>query len=423
VGVESAWGEQLGACECAGTAIEASSRDELAAAFAGRPACIQLADGAYGNVEVPEGFELVGASPDGVKVGALRFTSGRASACRMSVHSGVSVAASAEGRMQYVHVIDSPGDGVALEQGAAVRIAGSSITGSQRYGVSAFGARSVEVVHSLIDGQQSEPAHGGGPGIWVQCDDVAACASPPTLVLRDSIVRRNRIVGVHVVGAIADIERVHIVETFVGENFESGGGFCASAGSSVVGSGLVVQDNVDFGVLIDSSDAVLEDIDVSRNLRGVWVQHIEKSVRISGATLDKNEGVGLALRGETCATVVVEDAVISNTTNVPLPVLVTGVSAAAEVVGDGVQWEGNIVGLFRRVHLHANQRDGFVINGPASGVLEDVTLSGGDEDPGILQQCYSGGPQPTILGSTPPLFVVRGGSCVSLALCGVPSTI
>ena len=51
---------------------------------------------------------------------------------------------------------------------------------------------------------------------------------------------------------------------------------------------------------------------------------------------------------------------------------------------------------------------GMVIDGPATGVLQDVKLSGSDMGFGIVQQDFTSGMQPMITGATPPLQIVAG---------------
>src|SRR5262245_8009016 len=90
-GVENDAGGLLGSCQCFGSPQQVANRSELGAALAGAPACIQLADGLYGVVEIPNGFGLMGASVEGVVLDHVRFASGSGSACRMTVR-GASIA-------------------------------------------------------------------------------------------------------------------------------------------------------------------------------------------------------------------------------------------------------------------------------------------------------------------------------------------
>ena len=49
-----------------------------------------------------------------------------------------------------------------------------------------------------------------------------------------------------------------------------------------------------------------------------------------------------------------------------------------------------------------------LIDGEATGALNHVTLSGGDETRGIVQQHFTSGAQPAITGGTPAPMVDAG---------------
>ncbi|HZO13848.1 MAG TPA: right-handed parallel beta-helix repeat-containing protein, partial [Polyangiaceae bacterium] len=397
VGVDTEEGDKVGACPCSGASKEVADRAELLLAFQNEAACVTLADGHYGIVEVPDGFELVGASVDGVVLDWLSFVGGSASACRMNT-KGVNVVGGASGRLQYLSVADSPADGVLVDPGGEAHIVGSTIDGSSRYGVSGFGAHSVVIERSAIKG-------GAGPGIWVACTEGCACMARPELVIRDSVVRENSVVGMSIVGADADLQGVSISRNVVGENFEAGAGISVSTCSRITAANLEIADNADFGLLIDSSRAEIDGIEVTGNLRGIFTQTQTglSEIRIAGASVTDNFGVGLGISGAT--TITFDDSIVSDTRTIALPVLVDGVSAGAQNISEGICWSGTAVAELHRVLVKNSDLVAFVIDGPASGVLEDVTLPDGS----LLEVNYTSGPQPMTSGSTPPIHTLPDG--------------
>src|SRR5262245_10152059 len=136
VGIENEAGGQAGPCPCSRPLIEVRGQAELDAALRGAPSCILLAEGQYGVVELHDGFELVGASVQGVALQWLNFLDGAASACRLTT-TGTYLAEGASSTMQYLNIGPSPVDGVLVSAGADARIVGSTITSTKRYGVSA----------------------------------------------------------------------------------------------------------------------------------------------------------------------------------------------------------------------------------------------------------------------------------------------
>ena len=405
VGVENEVGDRLGPCPCSGPAIEVSNHDELAAALAGNPACITLADGAYGVAELRNGFSIVGASAEGVVLQWLSFIDGAASACRMTT-TGAYVAKGASGTMQYLSVEGSPEDGVRVDEGADARIVGTTIHGSERYGVSAFGIRSLAVERSLIAGtyEYGRPGWPTGPGIWASCPDGCACAVPPEVTVHDSVVRHSALIGISIVGAHTDFRNVRIAQTVVSSNFAAGLGLGISQCSTVTATHLEVVDSADAGICVDGSKVEFDDVQVSGNLRGLFVHSASApaEVHIAGAAIRDNLGIGLAITSATFA--VVDDSIVEDTKNIALPLPVSGVSASAALVGDGICWNGTAVAHMHRVTVSGSERNGILIHGPASGILEDVVVPGGR----IFQVNYESGSQPLSSGTTPSIQTSAG---------------
>jgi hypothetical protein len=82
-------------------------------------------------------------------------------------------------------------------------------------------------------------------------------------------------------------------------------------------------------------------------------------------------------------------------------VLVEG--GGSKDVGDGLLWLGATQIAIDGLALESNARASVVIDGDASGSMKNVTLSGGDEQKGIVQQDYAGGSQPQVGAGAPAI--------------------
>jgi hypothetical protein len=150
-------------------------------------------------------------------------------------------------------------------------------------------------------------------------------------------------------------------------------------------------------------------LEVSNNLRGIWGQHISQTVSetliVEGATVTNNTGIGLGI-DDTSLGVTVTSCVVRDTSMVALPVLVGGVSAGAENVGDGVNWFGASQMAVDGLTVSGSARASLLIDGPVApnSSLAHVTLEGNDLNFGILQQNLPpSGTQPQLGPSTPPI--------------------
>jgi hypothetical protein len=409
IGVDTAVGEMIGPCPCSGSPVAVSTAAELKTALAstGSGGCVELQDGHYGYVDIPGGAQLVGASVDGVVLGDVSFASGNgASACRLTVTGPIRVGGS-NARLQYALLRGSIEDAVTLEPEGSLEIAGSTISKAARYGIVAFDGGSLEISRSVIADNQ-------GPGIWMQCDGDCDCASQPRLMVSKVSVQANSLVGVALLGTEAEIDTLRIRDTTVGANFEAGGGLSIARCSDVTAKALQIEDNADFGVLVDDSDVALggsggdEGLEVHRNLRGIWLQNISTkashSAQIQNATLTGNRGIGIGMAGSLGAgSITIADTTINDTEGIALPNLVGGVSAGVTCTADGVLWLNGVEAHLDNVTTSGSGRVGILIDGAATGSLTDIRLMGGDEDGGIAQVNYLGGPQPETEGSTPSI--------------------
>ena len=244
-----------------------------------------------------------------------------------------------------------------------------------------------------------------------ECD--CACDAAIKLSVTSSILRENHIGGISLFGVAATIADVDILSTRRGDEWhytEGGGGLSVAACSSLNAVRTRVLGSEKYGVLVDDSSASLgspleeDGIEVSDNVMGVWVQNISKTapqtVTIENARVDANEGVGIGVSGESRGIIICRSAV-SGTTSKALPV--KGQLGSVQEVGHGIAWLDASAVTVTGVTLSGNARASVLIDGEADGSLSDLTLTGGDEQKGVVQQNFKGGKQPGVSGSTPAL--------------------
>jgi hypothetical protein len=126
---------------------------------------------------------------------------------------------------------------------------------------------------------------------------------------------------------------------------------------------------------------------------------------VENVTLSGNAGVGLGFGGGEVGIIIICKTAVNDTELALLPVFESSMDlGTSQSLGDGVEWLGGANVQLEQVSLSNNARASILIDGPASGSLLDVTLSGGDETKGIVQQSYDGsGPQPAVGANAPPL--------------------
>jgi len=393
--------------------IEVTNDAELAAATGSSAAgdCIALHPGSYGDAVLPGGVSLLGRAASAVRVHRVEVGAGSGSMLRgVTVDGGGIVLqdGARETRVDSVRVVASASDGIEVRTDASAHVRGSEISGSSRYGVSAIGAEGVTLEASLVQGSR-------GPGIWAECTAGCACVKPITLDLSQTIVRDSKRVGVSLIGARGSFTGVEIAENTVGDNFEASGGLVASKCSDVTARGLRIADNSAFGMLLDDSGGTIgaagddQGVQIERNLIGLWMQGIQKSaqspVKVENAHLDGNSGVGVGFGGGSKG-IIIYGCEVKSTALMTLPVLVHGVSAGSEDVGDGLSWLAGSAAQIDRVTLAGNGRESVLIDGEVAmgSSIANLTLSGGDEAKGVVQQSFpSGGVAPTVGAGAPAL--------------------
>jgi hypothetical protein len=388
--------------------VSVSNDGELAQAIASTSAgdCIALSQGSYSGFSLADGVSAFGRGAGLVTVKGDVTSGGNGSRLRgLLVSGGSIIVASGDTLIDAVRVYASTGDGVQAATATSVVVTNSEVSSTDRYGTVAFGAAALALYNSKLSGS-------AGPGVWAQCDvgDPCACAQAMPVHLENVLVDGNALVGVSLVGVSATLENVIVSNTKVGPNFQAGGGMSISGCSDVTAGGITIEDNVDFGLLVDDSSIDVDGIEVRGNLRGVWIQKIGQSLA-GGATLRNgviadNKGVGFGI-GTLSLGVLAEGLEVLDTQSIALPVLVGGVSAGSQQVGDGLTWLDGAQVTLSNLTMSGSARASVLID-KASGAgssIEGIVLAGGDEAKGIVLQSYAGGTQPTLAGGAPALDV------------------
>jgi hypothetical protein len=379
--------------------VQVANMAELDTALAGASdgGCIALLPGIYGSITLPVGVSLFGHHhADTVVAGVLVMGGSDVRLRGFAVQDGTISVSVGTTHIDAVRVEGGSGSGVSAGASASVTIERSTIGGKELYGVEAFNVGSVSVKGSVIAGN--------GAGMWVQRDDGCMGTGTVSAAIEDSVLRSNHLVGLSLVGASATMDNVAVRDSLVGQNFEAGGGIAISGCSTVTATAVEVLRSVDFGVLIDGSTVSLSGAVVSENgVRGVQIQNITDSVTIEDAVIEKNVGLGIGIDGASTS-VTVRNTTISGTSMISLPVLVNGVSAGADEVGDGITWlDGSFVTI-EGVSVSSSARASVLIDGPVAmgSVIHGLTLGGGDEAKGVVQQNLPmDGTQPETMDAPP----------------------
>lgn len=392
--------------------VHASSDAELSAAAVSASAgtCIVLAPGQYAGVILPGGVSLLGRAAWAVRIDSVTLAAGDGAVLRgLGVGSGgIHVQGATGVRIQSVRVTGArelERDGIALDPGSAVTILESEIGGSGRAGVFASDA-DVTLDRSVIWGAQ-------GGGIRIQgsgCDASCACASQPALVVKNSVIRDNHIIGIATLGARAIMEAVDVKNSLQGDALYKGsyGGGISTSGCSEVLSAknMRVLGHVDWGFLVDHSRGALggegegETIEISDNKRGLWIQNVTQPgctldtpcIVLEGGTLERNRGVGLGVAGQSRGIIFCRSRV-ADTAMIQMSVFGETDGIGWQDVGDGVDWLDQSEVSLEQLTLSGNARRSLLIDGATGGDggYVGVILEGGDEGRPPLQQNYPTG--------------------------------
>ena len=394
---------------CSATTMVANDGELAAALAASQPgSCVTLVSGNYEDVVVPSGVRLLGKGADFVTVSRVELAAGSGSMVRgLTVGAGgLHVMGTTDVEIDAVRVSGTTSDGIEAAAGSRVTVSRSEITGAGRYSIGAMDAAGLTVQATVIE-------LANGPGIWVQCANGCDCASEVDVTIADTVIRNTKVVGLSLVGVHATVSNVVIRDNSVNGSFQPGGGASISGCSVVEASGLSIVDNTNFGLLVDDSSATFQpassgvSLEVTGNLRGVWLQHIGVSstqqVLLDGATVSDNEGVGLGI-SDGALGVTLRACSIANTSMIALPVKVNGVSTGAQEVGDGLNWLDASQVVIDGLTVSNSARASLLIDGEVGegSTVSTVSLSGGDEAKGIVQQNLpEGGRQPTVSDDAP----------------------
>ncbi|WP_437323219.1 right-handed parallel beta-helix repeat-containing protein [Sorangium sp. So ce381] len=382
---------------------------QTAAAAAAPGECIALASGTYGAVELPGGVSLLGRGAGDVAVGKVTLGAGEGAVLRGVTTSAIHVKGATRAKIKSVRVaggaVGSAEDGVLVDAGSSVALITSTIERAAVHGLYAVDPLEVSLDGVVIDGS-------GGPGLWIaSSSECAAPSEQPVVDVKRSIVRGSHNAGVALFGAKATFQGVDILATLPGDvwNYgDGGGGLTVASCSDMEARGLRVHDSISYGVLVEASKGKIggmgadEEVEIHRNVIGLSIQNVEESFTLENAQLDENQGVGIGLRGESRGIIICRSGV-SRTGLKSLPTAEIG----ADDIGDGLVWAERSSATVTALALRESARASVVIDGEASGALSEVTLSGGDEERGIVQQnARSGEVKPDVMGSTPALRVV-----------------
>jgi hypothetical protein len=396
------------ACSAVHEADGQTALDEaLGKASAGE--CIALFPGDYAAVALPGGVSLLGPSYRQSRVAEVSAGPGDGAVIRgLETHGPVVLAEGATHvAIDRVHISGSGKSGIVVAPGASVTVTQTTVAQAAIYGIFARAPLELVVASSVVTGS-------GYVGLWVDCGEppsegapvVCDCAAPskPKLVVSQSSLRDNHVAGVAVYGVAATLSDTVVRRTEVGvagpAANQFGMGVSIASCSEVNATGLSSLDNRFFGVLVDESTVQLGQlgdglgIRVDGNLFGIWLQNISKTVpqrvTITNATLVGNLGTGLRVGGEYQGPIVVCHSAIGGTVTTDYPTVRVPGENGVTTMGHGVMWEAGSRVTVEDLDLHDNGTAGFVIHGDAEGSLIGVTLSGGDEAVGIVQQALSG---------------------------------
>jgi hypothetical protein len=406
VGVASAPNCEPQRCDC--SEIVTVDGSELSAALASATAgsCVEIGSGDYGDIDVPAGVTILGGGHLATSVGDVQLQSS-AILCGVTATSVTVPDGATEAIVQSSLIEGSSSHGVSVGVGASAALSRSTVDGASEVGVYARDAAALVISRSIV-------ANGNSFGVAAFCGD-CVCPTEPTFEVRvrDSMIRGSRTAGAVFHGVAVDIRGVAIFDTDVGANFDAGAGMSVSC-SSIEATGVTVAGSTDYGVGLFQSSGTMgaagdgNGVRISDSLGGLWLIDISASssqtIEIDNAVLFDNKAVGLGIAGPSGGgPVIIRDTTVRDTQLKALPILVGGVSAGSADVGDGLLWLHGVDVSLHDVTIDNSPRASVLIDGPATGLLDNVSLTGGDAALGILLQSYLGGAKPSTSGTTPSL--------------------
>jgi len=394
--------------------VTVASAGELDAAIRSASAgtCITVEPGDYSSTaSLPAGVSLLGQSADTVRVQGVEMIEGGGAVLRGVTTAHLLIEGGTTAVVYGVRVEGSSDDAIRVQGNAAVALRRSEVLSGAGIGVRA-------IDHAWLAVERSVVLDTEGAGIWGQCGTGCDCPGVSEISLHHVRVERAGGYGVALLGIVGTIDGIELLDTRTGADFAAGGGLSISGCSQVVADAVRVAKSSFLGVLVDHSSAQLgaslsggdggEGLDVSGTSSGMVISGVEsgQQVTIRNATLHDNAGLGFCVGGFS-TDVSIFDSSVSNTSETTLP---SGTGTAARV-GDGLQWTSGTRLVIDGLSLSGSQRQSMLINGavlPGSRI-DNLSLSGGDESTGILQQ-YAGSPSdaPEIGPGVPPVQQAAG---------------
>ncbi|HHH30382.1 MAG TPA: right-handed parallel beta-helix repeat-containing protein [Polyangiaceae bacterium] len=369
--------------------------------------CIELTGASYSDVIIPNGVQVISRRKSPPRLGSVTMAA-ESGLCGVAVGDGLVVGPGASDvTIRKVRVSDAPTRGIFFDEGASGRVADTTVEAAGEVGLlmglsSDVTLERVAVLRSTYFGVAATCGS-------CECDE----APPFTVKMRKVAAVENKVSGMWFEGIDVQAEAIAIRDSAVGQSFDFGSGLTVRCSRMIV-RGLEAVDNADYGIGIFDADVTLEPGDipfrVSGNLFGVWAIEVGATsstlATLRGATIEDNAGAGVAIGGAFGPGIVeLTEVTVRRTESIAIPVLVNGVSASAENVGDGILWLDGVETRLTDVEVADSERASLLINGASAGTLDGVRFTGSDAGDAPLMQNYFGGPEPTAAGETPDLVV------------------
>lgn len=410
-----ACGSDAPGCPDGSEVVEVDSEAGLAEAIASASAgtCIHLAAGTYGTSTVagwalPGGVSLVGASSSSVRVRGVALGAGPgALLSNLTVEAGgVSLMGAQQARVEGVRIQGASGAALTLGAQTTVAVSKTEIASAAGDAIAVHDATSVALSDVTVAGA-------AGPGLWAQCTGGCDCAAPVQLSVSHVTIHDAHGYGIALLGVSATLDEVTVADVHP-TGTELPGGFAASACADVTAKRLHVLDgdpiDASYGILVDDANAALggpaeaDGIDVAGAFIGMWVQNTAKvgstpkAVTLEHAVVDQSRGVGFGL-GLEAKGIIIHWFQAKDTSLVTM-----ATDAGSSDVGDGFLWQKGSEAQIDEMVLSGSARNAMLIDGPVGGAssLAHVTLQGGDEAKGIVQQGVQGASQAPDIDATSP---------------------
>jgi hypothetical protein len=389
--------------------VELEDGDDLAsaAAAAAPGTCIALGPGAYGDASVPGGVSVLGCGAALVDVGSLTVQSGEGTVIR-GVHAvAVHVGTDAGARIEAARI---QGGGLVGDAGSRVTVADSEIVDSGLYGLRAVDAAAVELARTVIQGAK-------GPGAWIECTAGCDCAARAQVGFDHVLLDSNHHIGLNLIGAAATIRTTAVRNTrqiTEGMQLPGGNGVSVTACSTIDATGLTVDGADGYGMLVDDSTGKLGSssgelgIIIIGTRGGLWLQNITdpQGVTVQGADIHDVSAVGLGIGGDAESLGIIIIGTHVGNVGAAAVLVEPAVQGDFEQVGHGLVWGAGAQVQVDGLTVENSAMQSVLIDGPvgAGSSITNVTLAGGDEAMGIVQQrVMAGEEQPEVGPSAPAL--------------------